>query len=109
MSQWALMDRVSCVRPTQRGFDAPWPVAPFFALEETNDRTRGEAPLAENDVRSSFSAIAEMAGYTARLVSLELESAGERRNAIGIAAEIETAARALRRALEARDVEEAAS
>jgi hypothetical protein len=95
---------VSAHPARRRGFDYQGGAVSHCALPpipaDQADRSRRlNCRLIEDDVRGSFQAIAEMAGYTAALLRLDPADREQARNASGIAREIEDQARAIRLAI----------
>ena len=87
---WASASR----RPLDaRGFDDQR-VAPYLAVPA---RGLGR-PACERDIRASFAAIADIAGFTAKLVGLDPDDREQARRAFAIATEIESLARGVRHA-----------
>jgi hypothetical protein len=86
----------------RRGFADPWQQAPHYSipsLPEGDGRSKLNRALLEEDVRGSFSAICEMAGWWAELMPCDPDNRVLAQSAAVVAEELEDMARGLRRAL----------
>ena len=85
----------------QRGFDDPACWLPHFAIPTPPARCPSR-PLVEEDVRGSFAAISELAGFWARLLPCDPDNPAVRESVGVIAEGLEEMACALRLALAAQ-------